>query len=76
MLDPTLAYGANPGQEERIDHPHDDGDDCTWLRLDAGLAAALYGGDPQLPARSLPTTPPGRPRAPPAARGRRPRRRR
>ena len=57
VLDPTLAYGANPGEEERIDHPHDNGDDCTWLRLDAGLAAALYGGDPRLPACSLPTTP-------------------
>ncbi|HEX4625978.1 MAG TPA: AraC family transcriptional regulator [Solirubrobacteraceae bacterium] len=57
VLDPTLAYGANPGEEERIDHPHDHGDDCTWLRLDADLAAALYGGDPGLPARSLPTAP-------------------
>jgi len=57
VLDPTMAYGANPGEQERIDHPHDNGDDCTWLRLVAGLAAALYGGDPRLPARSLPTTP-------------------
>jgi AraC-like DNA-binding protein len=57
LLDPTLAYGANPGQEERIDHRHDDGDDCTWLRVDADLAAALWGGDPHLPARPLPTSP-------------------
>jgi AraC-like DNA-binding protein len=58
LLDPTLAYGSNPGQTERIDHPHDHGDDCTWLRIDAGLAATLWGGDPQLPVRPLPTTPP------------------
>ena len=57
LLDPTLAYGSNPGQIERIDHPHDHGDDCTSLRIDPGLAAALWGGDPQLPARPLPTTP-------------------
>jgi AraC-like DNA-binding protein len=58
LLDPTLAYGSNPGHTERIDHPHDHGDDCTWLRIDADLAAALWGGDPQLPARPLSTTPP------------------
>jgi AraC-like DNA-binding protein len=57
VLDPTLAYGANPGQVERIDHPHPGGDDCTYLGLAPGLAASLWGGDPQLPARALPTTP-------------------
>src|SRR5215216_2926234 len=29
LLDPTLAYCMNPGEEQRIDHPHDKGDDCT-----------------------------------------------
>jgi AraC-like DNA-binding protein len=58
VLDPTLAHGSNPGHTERIDHPHDHGDDRTWLRIDADLAAALWGGDPQLPARPLSTTPP------------------
>jgi AraC-like DNA-binding protein len=58
LLDPTLAYGSNPGHAERIDHPHDHGDDCTWLRIDVDLAAALWGADPQLPARPRSTTPP------------------
>lgn len=57
VLDPTLAYGLNPGEEERYDHPHDHGDDCTALVLDAGLVASLWGGEPTLPAGPLPTSP-------------------
>ena len=57
LLDPTLAYSMNPGEEERYDHPHSDGDDCTWLRLDAGVAAELWAGEPTLPSRPLPTSP-------------------
>jgi AraC-like DNA-binding protein len=53
LIDPTLAYATNPGQEERFDHPHADGDDCTWLALDDELAAGLWGGDPSLPSRPL-----------------------
>ena len=34
LLDPTVAYCVNPGEEERYDHPHPDGDDCTALSLD------------------------------------------
>jgi AraC-like DNA-binding protein len=57
VLDPTAAYCMNPGDEERYDHPHDGGDDCTWLSLDAGLLASLWGGDPALPAAPAPTSP-------------------
>lgn len=57
LLDPTLAYCMNPGEEQRYDHPHDDGDDCTLLSLDADLAASLWGGDPMLPCEPLPTSP-------------------
>src|SRR3954447_19986702 len=39
VLDATSAYAMNPGDEERYDHPHDGGDDCTWLSLDAELLA-------------------------------------
>jgi AraC-like DNA-binding protein len=57
LLDPTLAYATTPGQEERIDHPHDGGDDCTYLELAPEVAASLRGGDPALPSRPLPTSP-------------------
>jgi AraC-like DNA-binding protein len=57
VLDPTLAYCMNPEQEQRYDHPHDGGDTCTSLALDAGLLASLWGGDPQLPSVPLPVLP-------------------
>src|SRR4051812_43728261 len=63
LLDPTVAYATTPGQEERIDHPLQGGDDCTHLALAPELVAALWGGDPALPARPLPTSP-GPPRSP------------
>src|ERR671915_2542877 len=57
VLDPTFAYCVSPGEEERYDHPHAHGDDCTSLILDAGLVASLWGGDPTLPAGLLPSSP-------------------
>src|SRR5215212_783635 len=57
LLDPTVAYATTPGQEERIDHPLQGGDDCMYLALAPELAAALWGGDPALPTRPLPTSP-------------------
>lgn len=57
LLDPTLAYSMNPDEEERYDHPHGQGDDCTWLRLEAGVAAELWGGEPTLPSFPLRTSP-------------------
>jgi AraC-like DNA-binding protein len=53
LLDPTVAYCMNPGEEQRFDHPHDRGDDCTWLGISAERAASLYGGDPTLPSEPL-----------------------
>jgi AraC-like DNA-binding protein len=49
LLDPTVAYCVNPGEEERYDHPHAHGDDCTALNLDESLVASLWGGEPRLP---------------------------
>lgn len=57
LLDPTVAYCMNPGEEERYDHPHGQGDDCTWVRLDAALVASLWGGDAMLPSVPLPVSP-------------------
>jgi AraC-like DNA-binding protein len=57
LLDPTVAYCTNPGEEERFDHPHPHGDDCTAVHLDADLVAALWGGEPSLPAHPLATSP-------------------
>jgi AraC-like DNA-binding protein len=56
-LDTTLAYWVNPGQEERYDHPHAGGDDCTALYLSPELAASLAGGEPTLPRRPLAASP-------------------
>lgn len=56
VLDATFAYSMNPGEEERYDHLDGCGDDCTWLSLDTEVAAALGGGDPELPPRAIPTT--------------------
>jgi AraC-like DNA-binding protein len=57
LLDPTLAYCVNPGEEQRYDHPHAHGDDCTSLALAPGLVASLWGGDPALPTGPLPIRP-------------------
>ena len=57
VLDPTVAYCMNPGEEQRFDHPHRHGDDCTSVALDADVAAGLWGGDPALPAGPLPVAP-------------------
>jgi AraC-like DNA-binding protein len=57
VLDPTVAYCMNPGVEERFDHPHSHGDDCTAITFGADLAASLWGGDDRLPVGPLPTSP-------------------
>lgn len=57
LLDPTLAYCMNPGEEQRYDHPHDHGDDCTSLILAPDLVALLWGGGQTLPSVPLPTSP-------------------
>jgi AraC-like DNA-binding protein len=57
VLDPTLAYCVNPGNEQRYDHPHDDGDDCTAIGIDTPLAASIWGGDPNLPTEPLASSP-------------------
>jgi AraC-like DNA-binding protein len=57
LLDPTVAYCINPGEEQRHDHPHAHGDDCTALFLDAELLASMWGGEPTLPAGPLPASP-------------------
>jgi AraC-like DNA-binding protein len=56
LLDPTLAYCMNPGEEQRYDHPHDHGDDCTSIFLAPDVVASLWGGDPALPSKPLPTS--------------------
>jgi hypothetical protein len=57
LFDPTAAYCMSPGQEQRYDHPHSSGDDCTALFLAPDLAASLWGGDPALPKAPLQTAP-------------------
>jgi AraC-like DNA-binding protein len=53
LLDPTVAYCMNDGEEQRYDHPHDHGDDCTSLLFDPDLLAQLWGGEVTLPAGPL-----------------------
>jgi AraC-like DNA-binding protein len=57
LLDPTVAYCMNPGEEQRFDHPHPSGDDCTTIALDPALVSSMWGGDPLLPSGPLPTSP-------------------
>jgi AraC-like DNA-binding protein len=57
LLDPTVAYCMNPGEEQRYDHPHDHGDDCTSLFLHADLVASIWGGEEILPSEPLPISP-------------------
>jgi AraC-like DNA-binding protein len=57
LLDPTLAYCMNPGEEERFDHPRTSGDDCTTIALDPALAASLWGREETLPSGPLPVPP-------------------
>ena len=57
VLDPTTACFVNPGEEQRYDHPHNDGDDCTAIGVDATLASAVHGGEPDLPAGVVPISP-------------------
>ena len=57
LLDPTRAYCINPGQEQRYDHSHDHGDDCTAITLQPDLLASLWGGDPTLPSAPMVSPP-------------------
>lgn len=57
LLDPTLAYCMNPGEEQRYDHPHDGGDTCTALTIEASMLASLWGGEPSLPSAPVPVAP-------------------
>jgi AraC-like DNA-binding protein len=56
-FDLTLAYCINPEQEERYNHPHAGGDDCTVLFLSPEVVASLEGGEPWLPRRPLVASP-------------------
>jgi AraC-like DNA-binding protein len=57
LLDPTVAFCMNAGEEQRYDHPHDHGDDCTSMVLAPELVASLWGGEQQLPSTQLHTSP-------------------
>ena len=56
-FDPTLAYCVTPAEEQRYDHPHDGGDDCTALFLSDELVESLCGGERSLPNEPIPTSP-------------------
>jgi AraC-like DNA-binding protein len=57
LLDPSSVFFVNPAQEQRYDHPHDGGDDCTAFLLSPELTASLWGGDPELPTTPLHSPP-------------------
>jgi AraC-like DNA-binding protein len=46
VVDATVAYFREPGEEQRIAHPCDGGDRCTTIGLGPAFLAALWGGDP------------------------------
>lgn len=53
LLDPAVVYFESPGHEQEVAHPRDGGDACTVFALAPETAAALWGGDPDLPAEPL-----------------------
>jgi AraC-like DNA-binding protein len=57
LFDPTLALCLTRGQEQRYDHPHTGGDDCTAIFLSPEQTAALWGGAAQLPTAPLHVSP-------------------
>ncbi|HEY0390400.1 MAG TPA: helix-turn-helix transcriptional regulator [Solirubrobacterales bacterium] len=57
LLDPSSVFFVNPGEEQRYDHPHAGGDDCTAFLIQPELLASLWGGDPTLPLASLDSSP-------------------
>lgn len=56
-LDPTLAYCLSPAEEQRYDHPHGHGDDCTAFFLSDELVESLQGGERSLPRVPIATSP-------------------
>lgn len=57
LLDPSAVFFVNPGDEQRYDHPHAGGDDCTAFLFDADLVASVWGGEPTLPSEPLYSAP-------------------
>lgn len=57
VLDPTRIYCINPGDEQRYDHPHAHGDDCTSMRFVPSLLGSLWGDDPTLPSHPITSSP-------------------
>lgn len=57
LLDPSTVFFVNPEDEQRYDHPHDGGDDCTALLLEPNVVASIWGGDPTLPSEPFHSSP-------------------
>lgn len=57
VIEPGVAYFQRAGEDEEFAHPHAGGDRCTSIAVDDALLASLLGGEPELPARAVPTTP-------------------
>jgi AraC-like DNA-binding protein len=57
LLDANAVYFDAPGREQRIAHPGDGGDRCTWIELSTELMQSLLGEVPRLPLTSLFTSP-------------------
>jgi AraC-like DNA-binding protein len=57
LLNPSSVFFVNPGEEQRYDHPHTGGDDCTAFLVQPELLASLWGGEPTLPSESFDSSP-------------------
>jgi AraC-like DNA-binding protein len=54
VLDANHAYFVRPGAEQRYDHPHEHGDDCTTIEIEPHLLAAAPGGPDGAPRGAVP----------------------
>ena len=53
LVDPTVAYFVQPGQELEVAHPAGQGIGSTTIVFTEALAASIGGGEPRLPARPI-----------------------
>ncbi|HEY1689501.1 MAG TPA: helix-turn-helix transcriptional regulator [Solirubrobacteraceae bacterium] len=57
VLEPSVLYTMSAGDEQRCDHPHEGGDDCTTIGVDDSALGALEVADTGLPSGVIASSP-------------------